>query len=461
MTQWVAGGGGGSPDPIAEPVAARFQDDTGGWTAGSNYADVDVWNTTPDWEAGGTGEYSVDANGLFTLPEAGNYLVIYNLVMAYDSTETAWECRIKFASSNLPGSHASGYAAVDVDKVSILGHGLIVAPGANTFSIQCKRGTDNSQLGSVSGESYVQIVRLPDSADTAFAHYSGTGDDGAGQTWIDQTWTSVEVETDTDVIELQGDNVSVKVKEAGHYLVGYGYYTKHTGGSTKTQRISRCLVEGVEPAGTRSHAYMKDAQNQWNSLSNLFLIEAAANDDLTFQIQRGDATSDATVTPQGIGAWVMKVPAARSLVICSDSVAEQDLSVAADTDLNLMRDEDSNEGSLYTVDNNTDISVNSSHVALILGNAFAERDNTLSSLYGTMVLGAEIDGVDSDVGMGGGLIRGNVGANDCFNGCPRVHLIADLSASDVIQIEARDAGDAGDSDDNSQPDLVGVSILQL
>ncbi len=444
-------------------------------------ADIGIWQDSAGAQIPGTafaafnfatesrndGTYTFAGGNNLNLNDAGNYLVIANIKLNDTSNgRVNYEGRFTYTGTgSFVTLYGTGYSRNNGNNTSwVRVVGLVWGAGANDdIQLEMRRDTDTPTGGSVANASYVQVVRLQDTA--AVGLYSDAADTGTygTQVWTDAPFDNIILENDTAVIQRQAGNTDIRLKkDATTFLVGYGMAFDTSDGQ-RTQRVSKMVAGVADIPSSFSYAYQRNTANELASPNGLFLYRNSGTaTDLSVQAQRGNA-----VTAGGplrrvstSGMFVVELPSYIETFISYDSTGGQDVSGAASLgDYNAMETVSYNDAASFTKVDNFTMNVEGNMDMLLMGQAYIERTGT-SATRATIGTRFEIAGVDQAVGEYGNYLRGNQGTPDTYNMAFSPSGIYAATLGDDVQMEFFDAGDNG-STDFTVASAVGFGALNL
>ena len=279
-----------------------------------------------------------DNSSIFTINEAGTYLVLYG-IEADAATPTNikinGQSRIIKNATEIPGSFASGFRQDNANPETVLKCQFIENFAVNdTVEIQWRivNGSIRPLLSNVDA-TYIQFIKLNGSSATPYGFYTdGTDTQSfAGQTFVDVPWDTTTLESDSTVIEKQLGDTAIRLKETGRYLVCYSIPVVQ-GNNTRTQRIAHVTLGGTPVNASQTMTYLRNILTQYGNLVGFLLINnTTPNQDLTIQVQRGDAGNDGSIsrTIDVSGLFVMKLNEQTNIFLSHDSVGGEDYNGAS------------------------------------------------------------------------------------------------------------------------------------
>lgn len=271
----------------------------------------------------------------FTVNDPGSYLLLYGF---HYRNATNGRCApyadVRKDAVAVPGTYGSGYCRNTAnDEVRF--NRLVFLPAlttSNIINIYHRSGSDLMTGGSVANESYVIFIKMPSNQTCAYGLYTEADDVGVygGTSWTSLEWDTDALQTDTDIIERVSSTTFRLKKLNTRYLVGFSESFWNTA-AVRTQRIVRCLANGVEVPGARAFAFIRQASCPFGTAHMTFLVETTSQvKNLVFQAQRGNADLDGTVirVPTFGQVFIWEIPSGVTTVNYYDNVAVEDLTVA-------------------------------------------------------------------------------------------------------------------------------------
>ena len=440
---------------------------TGGPTEpGTTFEDFDpTWSETEDPDA----IYSV-VSGNIRVAEAGRYFVRYSFLFgATGNGRHNLITRLRKNTTVIEGSQGCSFARNTANSNErMVGHCIVDMAANDDIDIQWKRHSD-SETGTINGaSSEIQLVRLTDSADTAYAHYSDGADASAdgGTTYNNIPWDTIEEETNTAVIQRNGAGPGVNQKGASgdRFLVLYSVHYNNSS-NNRTQRVSRATLAGTEIKATHSYDYMRDDANGEGNVKAAFIVEkaSASDEELLIQVRRGatgEADVDGTVTRQTnqSGLFIMKLLSTTEVCGFHDPTGGEDIG-GTFIDIDCVDTETFRDSASFTRLNAEQIEVEKANVYLFMANCKAVRSGTsgtrmLSELRWEKNTALVTPGRDINY------LRGNQGNTDTYGFSWNTHLIIDLAVNDDIGYRSTDIGDNG-STDLTTANEVGIFAINL
>lgn len=425
---------------------------------------------------------SVRNDGIYTKPndatieldEAGTYLISATLKYV-DGSNGRYNPQGRMVLSAGTGdvftSYYSGYNRDNSENTAwVRVTGVVVNASADAqIQIQHRRDTDTSTLGSVSGASDVQVIRI-NPTDYGIYQIGGTGNTFGGTTPNTVDITAATSESSTAAIEgnILSETVTVK-GDNKRYLVGWSV-SGNTGGG-RTQRIGHLEYDGVDELSTRAYCYQRNAANEYCGLGSMDIIETATTDiDIQVEVFRGPgvaadqggANSDGSFITDGNGQMiVLEMPDYLEVFRSHDSTGVQNLS-AAQT-LNIARDVDFNDAASFTKASNTAVDVTNPADIFSWANIWTARNNIASGARQTSFGSITVNGVEQSTGQHGNYARGEQGTTDTFGMSfhPAGIFTVGTAGHDIgVNSDPLAGGEAGGTD-RTQPNTLGFFALNL
>ncbi|GIW62867.1 MAG: hypothetical protein KatS3mg090_0693 [Patescibacteria group bacterium] len=238
---------------------AIYRESTGGEDISTSGVDLD-WDTSV-YEGSAFSKQSNNTD--LKLNETGHYLVIYNLGLSSSggSNRSRVSSKLKLNTNFLPYGRASCYIrrTQGVDECYLAGGAIIYANSNDNLRINAERVDNNSAtVQRNSNESGVFILRLDDSWD-----YLRSYDSAGGQSFDSTTFATVSFNTDDeiDTNSFSRSGGDITLKQTGHYLVLTNVTFNNTSVNTRRSNEIRLTLGGAEIPGTRTTAYILNANN--------------------------------------------------------------------------------------------------------------------------------------------------------------------------------------------------------
>ena len=411
-----------------------------------------------------------ESAGVFTPQIPGYYLILSEskFVITHNNRLDV-EHEIRKNSSSIDGSADSGYARNNANAMLWVRAGAMeyFNGSSDTFEVYERRDTGTgSPAGSYSWTRLrVLLLATGNANDTPYAHYgtptsaahavAGTPD----ATSVVSGWDAI-TETDTSVIELQGDGQSIRLKEANRpYLFIYGFPTD-AAGSSRTIRVSDMTVAGARVPHSAGYAYQRDGANQWAAPAGMMLtrpstpnVDAQArvwlyeDDKATFWGTMLGYNWTLSSASGRSGIMVIALPPETNIAIFDDLAGNQTYSGAATTTLNMTNVANGTVDAPFQRDNNTDLTFTTDGDVFGYAGYMIERTASSGSRQSNaMRINRNGTPLTADTEFGK-YLRGEQGSQDGKNAAAAVSYLGALSTNDTLQLEKFDPGtDDGNND---------------
>ena len=241
-----------------------------------------IWMETRDPD----NVYSL-ASGNIRVAEAGRYLVTIGLAFVGIEAKLAIHTRCRRNTTVIEKSYAVGNARNGANPNILIKSEFMVELAANDI-IDIQWAEKLSTSGAINPAfTYIQLVRLTDGVDTAYALYSdgtdATGYDSA--TAAPTPFDTIDEETDTDVIQRHAtndDEFLLKGSIGDRFLVLASVYFE--GAVDRYMRELNATLDGVQINGVGSQFYTSDSNISDGSLNVSFIVTKKLNSDETLRI---------------------------------------------------------------------------------------------------------------------------------------------------------------------------------
>jgi len=424
--------------------------DTGKWRADG----LSALPTTEDsWEGcefatpiGTPGSiFTQNANDIdVQINETGWYLAVWRVVdlESSDSNRNILRSRALHNSVVIEGALGTGWMRnANNDALVAESHCIfeVTSTGQNFRIEAMSRGEDATPNNTITVESELVLIRLPDEADVAYGIYTDGTDTGAYDTtaWDEIDWDTVD-ETNTAVIEAQDAN-TIRLKKVARYLICYSVTFQYT---NRQQRIGRMTLAGVEIPQSNSHCYLRDTDTDFNNLTACFIVDNDnINQDLELEVQRGNCnlTAGARVVNES-RLCIMELPSSAEVVIGNDATGGQELQ-ASDVDLNFCRTTPVIDAASFTRNDNITIEVEEAADYLFMCNGRINRAVSTGT-RSVHCVRWQLNQSNQQT-ISGTYIRGIQSSNYTYDGGMNGSFMANLSANDEISFNGYEKGDAG------------------
>lgn len=402
-----------------------------------------------------------NSSGDYSLPE-GDFLVI--ATMKYSDSSNGRVCpegRINYTGSGVNAPiYGSGFSRNSANKISWVRSTAYIhnASAGDTVSFEHRSDTDTMTNGSVAQYCHIQIINMTPIALLAANDLNDTGAYG-GQTWNTITWDNPLASLGTSIVQA-GNTFTLAANK--DYLVSYGISLANYTGSTRTQRVSKAVINGVDIPQSFSYAYMRQSSDEFGDIGNMFMYKTGGTDEtLELFAQRGDALSDGSVVRRvnTSSVFVLDVTGA-NYYSSYDSTGAQLVTPTSDVTLNLMRDEQETTTDLTKT---TDSMVTCQTEGYWIMGSSAFVNNTGHSGGTRMTRGMKfvIDGVDQKVGESGSYQRNDQSSTDTWDMAMGTVGVYHLLAGNQIESKSFDAGDDGNGNSYTVGNKCGFWALDI
>lgn len=444
----------------AVPKAGKFA------TASSSGQDLPALDTYTVLDYG----TPTDPNGLLTYA-AGVYtpqVEGYALVIAESKFEATHnnrhniEQRIVKNGAAVAGAFGSDYSRNNNNDLSWQRSSMVAHFNGttDTFSIEDLRDSGSGTPAGAYTWTRLRFVQLTEGAATAtpFGHY-GTPTAGAyaGTGTVDSadavTGWDVITETDTAVIELQPDTSSIRLKDTTRpYLVLYGLPTD-AAGTSRTSRLSDVTLAGTRIPHSGGHAYQRQSSCRYAVPEGMALVKpAAATDDVQIRVWLEEALASAswgTFAAYGwtlsdaadrAGVMVIALPDTLEYAVFDNDTAGQTMNTNATLDLEVFETQTDVNGTKFTRDSATAVTVPAATSVLGYAGVAVERTAASGSRFSNAIRW-EVEGTDRTLETEfGQYLRGDQGSQDERNTYMAATLLEELGAGDTLNLEKFDPG---------------------
>lgn len=400
-----------------------------------------------------------------TVPTAGNYLVLYHLLVSDTSTNRgSYVGQVTLNGTVVEGSQNSGYKRTTAGpNISARGSAIVAVAADDEIAIEWLAA--GAVTSSVAGSSNIMIVRLPDDADSAVGHYEFTsGQILGGATFADIGIAATVRETDTSVIERTGTDIALK-KNNTTYLISYGVNGSLSGG-LRTSRVGRFVADSTPIEQSYASEWGRNGTFKFACPAGMFLYRTGGSTvNLSAQMCREVGThawaapaDNLWTTDTDGGFSVMELPSFVETLIAHDGTAAQTISGGVSVDVTSINIVDQNDAVAFTKVNSTTVNCEKAMDVLLMASVMANR--TAASTVRTNFGGRfELQGSNEILSETYSEVRGDTGA-DIPNGCVNPTWIGAVNSGDDIQLETFDAGADG-ANDETLADAVGFCALNL
>ena len=415
------------------------------------------------------------ASGNINIDEAGRYLVMYYIKVNKDTSTTRImvQGRARKNTTVIEGSYGAGFARDDNNREAYV-RGSFIANFAldEDIDIQIQRDATTGGTGTISEttETEIVIVRLPDSADAAYAIYSDAADTGLHEgdgIYDDFPWDTIEEETDTAVIQRQSGNVNIRLKKIARYLVIYSV-SFDSGASVRSQRVARAQLAGSTINASHTYCYKRQADENLQTINAVFIVDnGSVNQDLKIQGAMGDTAAECdsgggqTRQINASGLFIVELPSSTEVCGFADSTGGQHIAPATITDLNLARTEGFRDAASFTSPSITEIQVEKTDNYLFMANVHSIRQTLTDAVRATAECRWRVNNTAQTRGRHGNYARGDQGTQDTFGWSCNPQTVLELTALDDVELAVIADGDAGGGDDDTQVNQAGIFALNL
>jgi len=372
--------------------------------------------------------------------------------------------KVRINTTDYEGSETVVYNRNNNNEVSCNSWAGIIDLAANDdIDLQYTRAADlPAGTSTPANECEIQLVRMPDSGDTAHARYSDAAQGAAlgGTTYTSIAWDTIEEETATTVIQRNGSGPGINLKGASgdRFLVCVN--ANWASSSNRAQRTCRFTLGGTAITATSSSCYARNGTHDAGSINVVTLIEktSASDEELLFQVRTG-ATGEAqdgtnfTRVQNNSGLWIMKLTDVTESCRFHDATGAQNLSGASNIELNIFNTSDwTDSASFIRVDAAT-VSAEKTDAYLFGANVKLVSD-TISNTRINNICNWEVDEVRQIQGKNSMFARNNANFASAFNTCG----IFDLTANEELDLESDLFGQGGSNDATIANEVGGWAI---
>jgi len=418
------------------------------------------------------GVYSI-VSGNIRVADAGRYLVVYGLRATHptDGNRLSVKCRLRINTTVIEGSYSTGFRRNPTNQHAYMNGGCIVDLAANDdIDVQYRVTGITTATSSPANETYIQLVRLTEDADTDYAHYSDGADVASYNTatYVSVPWNTIEEETDTLVIQRNGSGPGINLKGAigDRFLVLVAVPIDAASG-TRTQRYIHATLAGTEIEGCFGFSTLRNTTTPFGCPHMGFIVEkqSGSDEELLIQMRAGTTTAPVEQEANSAGArvinesglFIMKLLSTTEVVGTHDATAGETMEgTALPAIFNIFRNEDFRDSASYTLTDLNTITMLKTAGYAVFGNMQAVRGtdvNSRSTYRGSW----EVNATPVREGAHGNYTRGN----SIHSGGVNLMGILNLTADDTVQLEMTDQGDDGGNNLDTQVDRVGFFAINL
>jgi len=435
---------------------AIYEENTGELIPSTSWVKVDFGNEIQNIN----GEFS-NSNGDYSVPD-GDFLVIATMKYVDGSNgRVCPEGRVNYTGDglNVP-IYGSGFSRNTGNNTSWIRSTSYVynATAGDTISFEHRSDSDVMAGGSIAEYCHIQIINMSPQAGLFANDLNDTG------TYEGQTWNTIQWDTQMDSfgsgITKSGNTFTLSANK--DYLISYGIALANTGGSTRTQRISKAVIDGTDVPQSFSYAYMRQNTDEYGDIGNMFMYQTGGSDEvLELLCQRGNADNDGGVVRRvnTSSVFILDVTGA-NYYSSYDSTGDQLITVTNDLPHNLAETE------LVTT---PDLTKTSSSMLTcqtegywILGSAsFVDNPAKSGSTRMTRGMKFVVNGDSQKVGESGSYQRNDQSSTDTWNMAMGTVGVYHLLQDDEVEFMSFDAGDDGNSESYTVGNQCGLWALDI
>jgi len=402
-----------------------------------------------------------NSSGDYSLP-AGDFLVI--ATMKYEDTSNGRVCpegRINYSGSGVNAPiYGSGFSRNSGNKTSWIRSTAYIynATAGDTIFFEHRSDSDLLSGGSIAEYCHIQIINMTPNAMLAAKDSADTGA-YAGTTWNTIQWDTQLATFGTGITKV-GNTFTLSANK--DYLISYGISLANYTGSTRTQRISKAVINSVDVPQSFSYAYMRQSSDEFGDIGNMFMYKTGGTDEtLELFCQRGSADNDGTVVRRVDTScvFILDVTGA-NYYLAKDTTGNQLITVSSDLSLNLVETE-----TITTVDltktSDSMLTCQAEGYWIMGSSAFVDNPAKSGSTRMTRGMKFVINGVSQKVGESGSYQRNDQSSTDTWNMAIGTLGIYHLIEADEIEFVSFDAGDDGNSQSYTVGNQCGLWALDV
>ena len=402
-----------------------------------------------------------NSSGDYSLPD-GDFLVI--ATMKYEDTSNGRVCpegRINYSGSGINAPiYGSGYSRDSNNKISWIRSTAYVynATAGDIISFEHRSDSDLLSGGSVAEYCHIQIINMTPNAMLAAKDSADTGA-YAGTTWNTIQWDTQLATFGTGITKV-GNTFTLSANK--DYLISYGISLANYTGSTRTQRISKAVINSVDVPQSFSYAYMRQSSDEFGDIGNMFMYKTGGSDEtLELFCQRGSADNDGTVVRRVDTScvFILDVTGA-NYYLAKDATGNQLVTVTSDLSLNLVETETITTADL-TKTSDSMLTCQAEGYWIMGSSAFVDNPAKSGSTRMTRGMKFVINGVSQKVGESGSYQRNDQSSTDTWNMAMGTLGIYHLIEADEIEFVSFDAGDDGNSQSYTVGNQCGLWALDV
>jgi len=402
-----------------------------------------------------------NSSGNYTLP-TGDFLVI--ATMKYEDTSNGRVCpegRITYtgAGTNAP-IYGSGFSRDQNNFTSWVRSTAYIynATAGDTVSFEHRSDTDLMSGGSVAQYCHIQIINMTPTALLMAKDSTDTTGYG-GQVWKTIQWDSQLASVGSSIVK-SGNTFTLAANK--DYLISYGIAMSNYAGSTRTQRISKAVINGADIPQSFSYAYMRQSADEYGDIGNMFMYKTGGTSEtLELFAQRGQALMDGSVVRNVDTScvFILDVTGA-NYYSAYDSTGGQLVTPTSDVALNLVETEQVTSIDL-TKDSSTQLTCNTDGYWIMGSSAFVTNTGQTGGTRMLRGMKFVVGGVDQRVGESGSYQRNDQSSSDTWDMAMGTVGVYFLKAADTVQFKSFDAGQDGNGNSSTVGNQCGFWALDI
>lgn len=382
--------------------------------------------------------YSINS-GNIRVAEAGRYLVTVGLRFNSIVSRLAIHTRCRQNVTVIEKSYAVGNARQSANQNIFTKSEFMIDLAAND-DIDIQWGKKDINTGSLSpANTYIQLVRLTDDANTAYASYSD-GTDTADYdlaTPAPVPFDTIDEETDTSVIQqVNDDEFLLKGVIGDRFLVLASVYFE--GGVTpRFGREMNATLDGAQIHGVGSQFLTTTVNISDGSLNVSFIVTKKINSDETLRIlidNKGDSIITLVRSVNRSGLHIMKLLSSTEIAMFHDATGNEEIENTTQL-LSVWRNEDDRDAASFVQTDVNTLTIQKTGTYICGANVHGDRPTNIqrSNYMGDFVVnGTEV-------------IEGNHG---CYSKqSPGIGFnllgILEISATQTLEVQTVQAGGGG------------------